>query len=84
MLIKPDCIPCILNMALHYLRLLPLDEKQVHKIYADILTLKPLRGEMWNITSPEVIEPIMTKIMSAVGSNDPFAVGRVGPHRQNS
>ena len=60
-------------MALHYLRELPLDEEQVRKMYADILTLKPLRGEMWDITSPEVIEPIMAKMMSAVGSNDPFA-----------
>jgi len=73
MLLKPDCIPCILNMSLHYLRKLSLGEEQVHKIYADILTLRPLRGEIWGITSPEVIEPIMEKIMSAVGSNDPFA-----------
>jgi uncharacterized protein with ATP-grasp and redox domains len=73
MLLKPDCIPCILNMSLHYLHKLSLGEEQVHKIYEDILTLKPLRGEKWNITSPEVIEPIMEKIMSAVGSIDPFA-----------
>jgi uncharacterized protein with ATP-grasp and redox domains len=68
-------------MALHYLRELPLNEEQVRKIYADILTLKPLRGEMWNITSPEVIEPIMTKIMSAVGSNDPFAAEKEQQNR---
>jgi uncharacterized protein with ATP-grasp and redox domains len=60
-------------MALHYLRELSLDEEQVQKIYTNILTLKPLRGEMWNVTSPEVIEPIMMKMMSAIGSSDPFA-----------
>ncbi len=77
MIIKPDCIPCILNMSLHYLRKLSLGEEQVNKICSDILTLRPLRGEIWDITSPEIIEPIMKKIMSAVGSHDPFAVERV-------
>ena len=73
MLLKPDCIPCILNMSLNYLRKLSISEEQVNHIYSDIMSLKPLRGEIWNITSPEVIEPIMKKIMVAVGSNDPFA-----------
>ena len=73
MFLKPDCIPCILNMSLNYLRKLPISEEQVNNIYSDILSLKPLRGDIWNITSPEVIEPIMKKIMVAVGSNDPFA-----------
>lgn len=73
MFLKPDCIPCMLNMSLNYLRKLSISEEQVNKIYSDILSLKPLRGEIWNITSPEVIEPIMKKIMVAVGSNDPFA-----------
>ena len=73
MLLKPDCIPCILNMSLNFLRKLSISEEQVNNIYSDILSLKPLRGEVWNITSPEVIEPIMRTIMMAVGSNDPFA-----------
>ena len=73
MFLKPDCIPCILNMSLNYLRKLSIPEEQVNKIYSDILSLRPLRGEIWDITSPEVIEPIMKKIMAAVGNNDPFA-----------
>ena len=73
MLLKPDCIPCILNMSLGYLRKLSIGEEQINDIYSDILTLKPLRGEKWDITSPEVIEPIMKKIMTAVGNNDPFS-----------
>lgn len=73
MFLKPDCIPCIVNMSLNYLRKLSTSEEQISKICSDILSLKPLRGEMWDITSPEVIEPIMKKIMAAVGSNDPFA-----------
>ena len=73
MFLKPDCIPCILNMSLNYLRKLSISEEQVNKIYSDILSLRPLRGEMWDITSPEVIEPIMKKIMAAVDNDDPFA-----------
>jgi len=73
MFLKPDCIPCILSMSLHYLRKLSVGEEQVNKIYSDILSLRPLRGEMWDMTSPEVIEPIMKKIMTAVGNKDPFA-----------
>ncbi len=60
-------------MSLNYLRKLSISEEQVNKIYSDILSLRPLRGEMWDITSPEVIEPIMKKIMAAVDNDDPFA-----------
>ena len=73
MFLKPDCIPCILSMSLNYLRKLSVPDEQVNKIYSDILSLRPLRGEIWDITSPEVIEPIMNKMMAAVGNNDPFS-----------
>jgi uncharacterized protein with ATP-grasp and redox domains len=73
MLLKPDCIPCILNMSLNYLRKLSIPEEQLNDIYVDILKLKPLRGEIWDMTSPEVIEPIMKKMMTAVDNNDPFS-----------
>jgi uncharacterized protein with ATP-grasp and redox domains len=73
MLLKPDCIPCILSMSLNYLRKLSIPEEQINDIYVDILKLKPLRGEIWDMTSPEVIEPIMKKMMTAVDNNDPFS-----------
>jgi uncharacterized protein with ATP-grasp and redox domains len=82
MLLKPDCIPCILNMSLSYLRKLSLSEEHVSDIYADILRLKPLRGEDWDLTSPEVIEPIMMKIMTAVGNNDPFSAEKEKQNRK--
>ena len=82
MFLKPDCIPCILSMSLNYLRKLSIPEEQVNKIYSNILSLEPLRGEMWNITSPEVIEPIMKKIMTAVGSKDPFAAEKEKQNRK--
>ncbi|MBW1865032.1 MAG: DUF89 family protein [Deltaproteobacteria bacterium] len=60
-------------MSLNYLRKLSIPEEQINDIYVDILKLKPLRGEIWDMTSPEVIEPIMKKMMTAVGNNDPFS-----------
>lgn len=82
MLLKPDCIPCILNMSLRYLRKLSVTDEQVDRIYSDILTLKPLRGEKWDITSPEVIEPIMKKIKTAVRNDDPFAAEKEKQNRK--
>lgn len=73
MFIKPDCIPCILNMSLGYLRKLSLGEKRMTDIYTEILNMPPLKGQMWHITSPEVIEPIMDRIMTETGSTDPLS-----------
>lgn len=72
MLIKPDCIPCILTMAITSMRLLPLDESRVQELYCKILEIPSLRGQCWNVTSPEVIERVMQLIVSATGSPDPF------------
>jgi len=69
-------------MSLNYLRKLSVPEEQVNKIYSNILSLRPLRGEMWEMTSPEVIEPIMKKIMTAVGSKDPFAAEKEKQNRK--
>lgn len=72
MLIKPDCIPCILTMSITSMRLLPLNERDVQELYCKILEIPSLRGRLWDITSPEVIEPVMQLIVSATGSPDPF------------
>jgi len=74
MFLKPDCIPCILNMSLGYLRNLSLSEKIISDIYTEILNMPPLKGQMWHMTSPEVIEPIMSKIMTAVDNADPLSI----------
>lgn len=72
MLIKPDCIACILRMTISSLRKLPLDENSVKALYADILQIPALRGRVWDITSPEVIEDVWKKIVAKVNSRDPF------------
>ncbi len=72
MLIKPDCIPCILTMSITSMRLLPLNESRVQELYCKILEIPSLRGQCWDVTSPEVIELVMQLIVSATGSSDPF------------
>ncbi|HDZ91864.1 MAG: DUF89 family protein [Deltaproteobacteria bacterium] len=72
MLIKPDCIPCILTMALTSMRRLALDERDILELYGGILQIPSLRGDHWDRTSPEVLEQVMELIVGATGSVDPF------------
>ena len=72
MFIKPDCIPCILKMTISSLRKLPLDQHSVKALYTDILQIPALRGQVWDITSPEIIEEVWEKIVAKVNSPDPF------------
>ena len=81
MLIKPDCIPCVLNMSLSVLRRLPLDEEKIKNLYSEILEIPSLQGRFWNTTSVHVIEAVMEKIHRAVQDRDPFASEK---ERQNA
>lgn len=72
MLIKPDCIPCILRMIISSLKKLSLDENSVTSLYTEILEIPALRGLQWNTTSAEVIEVAWKKIVKTVNSTDPF------------
>lgn len=72
MRLKPDCIPCILKMTISSLRKLALDQNSLKALYTDILQIPALRGQVWDITSPEVIEDVWKKIVATVNSRDPF------------
>lgn len=72
MLIKPDCIPCILNMSLSTLRKLALEERVEKNLYSSILEIPSFRGQSWDITSAEIIELIWEKIAETTKSSDPF------------
>ena len=65
MLLKPDCIPCILKMIISSLRKLALEERSVKELYCRILENPALRGLNWDITSPEVIEDGWRKIVKS-------------------
>ena len=72
MLLKPDCIPCILKMTISSLRKLPLDESSVRDLYSEILENPALRGLKWDLTSPEVIEDVWRKIVKRMDAPDLF------------
>lgn len=82
MFIKPDCFSCILEMSLRYLRKLTLNENQIHNVYFDILNMLPIQDRTWNITSAGVIEPIMSRIMTAVENADPLSSEKEKQNRQ--
>ena len=73
MFIKPDCIPCILKMSISAIRRLTSDEKIIKEFLCEILEIPSLRGLCWNITSPEVIELVMERIVDAMDHPDPFS-----------
>ncbi len=72
MLLKPDCISCILKMTIASIRKLQLDENSVKELYSKILENPALRGFNWDITSPEVIEDAWEKITKRMDDPDPF------------
>jgi uncharacterized protein with ATP-grasp and redox domains len=72
MLIWADCIPCTLRMALAIARQVIGDEEQVRGFVGEILKFKPLKGEGWRMTSPEVIKDIWLKLQEVSGQADPL------------
>ncbi len=72
MLLKPDCIPCIIKMAVNSVRKLTDDEAVIKELMSQILQIPALRGLDWDVTSPEVITPVMEMIMKTFNTSDPF------------
>lgn len=72
MLIQPDCIPCILKMAVYVMRALQFDKDESRALYRRIAAMPSLQGNQWNFTSPEIIEQVMVIILQARGEDDPF------------
>lgn len=72
MLIKPDCISCILKMAITAIRKLTEDEARIQDLTVAILTLPALQGRQWDVSSPEVIEGVMERLITAFNTQDPF------------
>ena len=72
MLITPDCVPCILKMAISGIWKLTDDEELAKELIIRILQIPALRGLDWEITSPEVVAGVMDRIMEAFHTTDPF------------
>ena len=82
MLLKPDCIPCILKMTISSIRKLSLDENTVRELYSEILENSALRGQVWDITSPDVIEDVWRKIVKRMGMSDPFSLEKSNQNKK--
>ena len=72
MLMKADCIPCILAMTLKAVANLSLTARAEKDLFTEILKIPALRGLDWNRTSPAIIETVMNIIMEKVHDPDPF------------
>ena len=72
MLLRPDCIPCILQMTISSINKLALDESSVKELYSEILEIPALRGLFWDTTSAEIIEDVWRKIVKRGNTPDPF------------
>lgn len=72
MLIKPDCIPCILKMSTSAIRNLTDDEEVLKDLTIKILQIPALRGLDWNLPSPVVIEGVMGILNETFNTTDPF------------
>jgi uncharacterized protein with ATP-grasp and redox domains len=59
-------------MSTSAIRILTSDEKIIKELMGEILEVPPLRGLCWDITSPEVIELVMEKMMDAMDDPDLF------------
>jgi uncharacterized protein with ATP-grasp and redox domains len=73
MLIQPDCISCILKMAITAIRKITTDEEVIRDLTFRILTIPALQGKQWDLPSPEVIEQVMEMISETFGTADPFS-----------
>ena len=72
MLIQPDCIPCILKMALSTIRKLPLDEDATKDLYCQIVAVTQSKGCHWDLTNEEVLESVLKLMMDRTHDADPF------------
>lgn len=72
MLLRPDCITCILKASVSAIRELTADEHTIREVVRDILEIPSIRGLDWGRTSPEVFEIACGKITAGLGNPDPF------------
>jgi len=70
--IWPDCIPCILKMSLDIARDTLEEDGDIKSFFARVLALGPMKGDMWDITAPEIIRDIWQILEDKTGIKDPL------------
>jgi uncharacterized protein with ATP-grasp and redox domains len=69
-------------MSLDVMRTLINDEKQIKRFLTEVLELKPLRGEDYSITSPEMTRNVWSKIKEFSGLEDPLKAKKEEQNRK--
>lgn len=72
MKMQPDCIPCILKMAISAMRNMELDADSIKRLCSEILKIPHLTGTNWIVTSADVTELVMKKMIHFAQKEDPF------------
>ncbi len=67
-----DCIPCILKMCLGFIRKTNLSDSEALSVFNEVLQIPALKGQDWNVTSPDVIEKVMVMTYDLLGNPDPL------------
>jgi len=72
MRLKPDCIPCMLNLTVEFLEKVEDLGLSMEEAMTRILEIPAFRGLNWEITPPEAAEHLMKEIVARTGDKDPF------------
>lgn len=72
MKVEEECIPCILKMTLSGLRSIDLEPGELRKIYHEIVKSIMIENRIWDITSAELVEKVLTVIIDKTDVPDPF------------
>jgi len=73
MKVEEECIPCILKMSLNGLRSLDLEPYKLREIYHELVKSTMTENDIWDITSAELVERILIKLMDKTAVPDPFS-----------
>lgn len=80
MLLTPDCILCNYKAALATIREVTAQESMVRQLVAEIMQIPAMLGRDWTVTSPALVEQVITIITTASENRDPL---RALKERQN-
>ncbi|HBE45616.1 MAG TPA: hypothetical protein DDW17_09315 [Deltaproteobacteria bacterium] len=70
--IWPDCIYCILRMAINTARFITKDDKEIKIFVKQIMEIDALQGNKWDTTSPAVIKDVWLILNENFGTIDPL------------
>ena len=72
MKVEEECIPCILKMSLNGLRSINLEPYKLREIYHEFVKSIMTQNDIWDITSAELVEKILIKLIDKTDVADPF------------